>query len=31
MKETRRLKPTIPEIGNHGIPLRDELELELLL
>ena len=25
------LKPAIPEIGAHGIPLRDELELELLL
>ena len=25
----RRLKPGIPEIGQHGIPLRDELELEL--
>jgi GNAT superfamily N-acetyltransferase len=23
-----RLKPEIPEIGNHRIPLRDELELE---
>jgi hypothetical protein len=24
-----RLKPEIPQIGDHGIPLRDELELEL--
>ena len=23
------LKPAIPEIGDHGIPLRDELELEM--
>jgi ribosomal protein S18 acetylase RimI-like enzyme len=23
-----RLKPEIPEIGDHGIPIRDELELE---
>jgi GNAT superfamily N-acetyltransferase len=23
------LKPELPEIGDHGIPLRDELELEL--
>jgi len=23
-----RLKPEIPEVGAHGIPLRDELELE---
>jgi hypothetical protein len=23
----RRLKPSIPPIGNHGIPLRDEIEL----
>src|SRR6185436_2824568 len=27
----RSLKPEIPEAGAHGIPLRDELELELLL
>jgi GNAT superfamily N-acetyltransferase len=27
----RRLKPGIPEIGLEGIPLRDELELELRL
>lgn len=26
----RRIKPAIPEIGAHGIPLRDELELVLL-
>jgi hypothetical protein len=25
------LKPAIPEVGAHGIPLRDELELELLV
>jgi ribosomal protein S18 acetylase RimI-like enzyme len=24
----RSIKPSIPEIGAHGIPLRDELELE---
>jgi ribosomal protein S18 acetylase RimI-like enzyme len=27
----RELKPEIPRIGEHGIPIRDELELELLL
>ena len=27
----RTLKPEIPEIGDHGIQLRDEIELELLL
>lgn len=27
----RTLKPSIPEFGDDGIPLRDELELELLL
>jgi ribosomal protein S18 acetylase RimI-like enzyme len=27
--ESRRLKPSIPETGEHGIPIRDELELEL--
>lgn len=26
-----RLKPEIPEIGDHGIPLRDEIELALEL
>jgi GNAT superfamily N-acetyltransferase len=26
--ESRRLKPSIPELGAHGIPIRDELELE---
>lgn len=28
---SRRLKPSIPLTGAHGIPIRDELELELLL
>ncbi|CAL9407658.1 hypothetical protein SUDANB176_01595 [Streptomyces sp. enrichment culture] len=27
----RRLKPSIPETGDHGIPLHDELTLELVL
>ena len=27
----RRLKPEIPLVGEHGIPLRDEIELELRL
>jgi GNAT superfamily N-acetyltransferase len=26
--ESRRLKPSIPETGAHGIPIRDEIELE---
>ena len=26
-----RLKAEIPEVGDHGIPLRDEIELELEL
>jgi hypothetical protein len=26
-----RLKPEVPPIGEYGIPLRDELELELPL
>jgi ribosomal protein S18 acetylase RimI-like enzyme len=29
--EARRLKPGIPLIGHDGIPLHDELELEMLL
>jgi GNAT superfamily N-acetyltransferase len=28
---SRKLKPEIPLIGDHGIPLRDELELEMML
>ena len=28
---SRKLKPEIPMIGNDGIPLRDEIELELML
>ncbi len=28
---SRELKPSIPEVGMEGIPLRDELELELRL
>ncbi len=28
---SRRLKPQIPLIGNDGIPLRDEIEFEMML
>ena len=28
---SRKLKPEIPLIGNYGIPLRDEIELEIIL
>lgn len=31
MDISRQMKPSIPEIGAHGIPLRDELEFEYLL
>ena|SRR2546425_4758882 len=31
MERSRKLKPSIPLLGNDGIPLRDELELELSL
>jgi ribosomal protein S18 acetylase RimI-like enzyme len=31
MEASRRLKPTIPELGAYGIPVRDELELEFPL
>jgi DNA-3-methyladenine glycosylase I len=27
--DSRRLKPSIPELGSYGIPLRDEIELEV--
>jgi GNAT superfamily N-acetyltransferase len=29
--ESRKIKPSIPLIGNFGIPIRDEVELEMLL
>jgi len=31
LKQARKLKPEIPLIGKHGIPLRDEIELEMIL
>ena len=31
LEASRRLKPEIPLVGHDGIPLRDEIELELLL
>lgn len=31
LEATRKLKPEIPLIGENGIPLRDEIELEMLL
>ena len=31
LTESRRLKPSIPQIGMHGIPLRDEIELQIFL
>jgi GNAT superfamily N-acetyltransferase len=31
LEASRRIKPEIPSIGMHGIPLRDEIELELPL
>ena len=31
LDESRRLKPSIPEIGLEGIPLRDEIEFERVL
>jgi GNAT superfamily N-acetyltransferase len=31
LDESRRLKPSIPLIGIGGIPLRDEIELEIVL
>lgn len=29
--DSRRLKPEIPLVGEHGIPIRDEIELEIIL
>lgn len=31
IEASRRIKPEIPLTGNDGIPIRDELELEMLL
>ena len=31
VQRSRKLKPEIPMVGNDGIPIRDELELELIL
>ncbi len=31
LEESRKLKPEIPLTGIDGIPLRDEIELELIL
>jgi ubiquinone/menaquinone biosynthesis C-methylase UbiE/N-acetylglutamate synthase-like GNAT family acetyltransferase len=31
VNESRKIKPEIPPVGNDGIPLRDEFELELIL
>jgi DNA-3-methyladenine glycosylase I len=29
--ESRKIKPSIPLLGDFGIPIRDEIELEMLL
>jgi ribosomal protein S18 acetylase RimI-like enzyme len=31
LRESRRIKPQIPRTGKYGIPIRDELELEIWL
>jgi ribosomal protein S18 acetylase RimI-like enzyme len=31
LEESRKIKPEIPLIGNHHIPIRDEIELEMTL
>ncbi len=31
LDESRRLKPSIPLVGLDGIPMRDEIEMELIL
>jgi ribosomal protein S18 acetylase RimI-like enzyme len=30
LEESRKLKPEIPLLGNDGIPIRDEIELEMM-
>jgi len=31
LSESRKIKPSIPQIGMNNIPLRDEIELEMIL
>ena len=31
IEQSRKIKPEIPQIGNDGIPIRDEIELEMIL
>ena len=31
LEHSRRIKPEIPLVGNDGIPLRDEIEMEMML
>ncbi len=31
LAQSRKIKPSIPQIGLHGIPLRDEIEFEMIL
>jgi ribosomal protein S18 acetylase RimI-like enzyme len=31
LAESRKIKPSIPQFGMHGIPLRDEIELHMIL
>lgn len=31
IEQSRKIKPSIPMFGSNGIPIRDELELELVL
>jgi N-acetylglutamate synthase-like GNAT family acetyltransferase len=31
VENSRKVKPCIPELGNNGIPIQDEIELEMIL
>ena len=31
VEQARRIKPQIPRVGQRGIPIRDELELEMIV
>ncbi len=31
LEQSRKIEPEIPLVGDHGIPLRDEIELEMML
>jgi hypothetical protein len=31
VQDSRKIKPEIPEIGEHGIRVQDEIEMEMII